>query len=296
VFPGGTIARPAGAPPLVLRPSARLSSCPRMPQSSASLPVIASPTTPSTAAVCPYLLAADGRWRSATPAREHRCTAGTPATIVALEKQRRLCLAPAHTGCATFTAATARRAEDDERPSRALRPARALPRTAPLILDHGRTPVHLGPMRERGLAQAALLLLMGAAFAAIVVARLSGSPIEGGVLAGAGGPGATATQGVSGSATASPAASDRGAGTAAPTTAPGAAEPTPDAETTPSPDGASSAPTASGATTYTVRAGDTLSGIAAEFGTTVAALVERNGIKDPSRIAIGQELELPPVE
>jgi LysM repeat protein len=269
-----------------------------MPQSSASLPVIASPTTPSTAAVCPYLLAADGRWRSATPAREHRCTAGTPATIVALEKQRRLCLAPAHVGCATFTAATAGRAEDDERPSRAPRPAvRAVPRTAPLILDHGRTPVHIGPIRERGLAQAALLVLMGAAFAAIVVARLSGSSIEGGVLAGAGGPGATATHSASGSETAIPAASDRGGGTAAPTTPSGSpAEPTRDAETTPPPDGASSAPAASGATTYTVRAGDTLSGIAAEFGTTVAALVERNGIEDPSRIAIGQELELPPAD
>lgn len=44
--------------------------------------------------------------------------------------------------------------------------------------------------------------------------------------------------------------------------------------------------------TYTVVAGDTLSGIAARFGTTVAALVAANGIANPNLIRVGQVLRL----
>lgn len=46
------------------------------------------------------------------------------------------------------------------------------------------------------------------------------------------------------------------------------------------------------ATTYTVRAGDTLSGIAAQHGTTWQALQKINGIADPDRIYPGQVLKL----
>jgi LysM repeat protein len=42
--------------------------------------------------------------------------------------------------------------------------------------------------------------------------------------------------------------------------------------------------------TYTVQAGDTLSGIAARFGTTVSRLVQLNGLSDPNFIRIGQVL------
>jgi len=45
--------------------------------------------------------------------------------------------------------------------------------------------------------------------------------------------------------------------------------------------------------TYTVQAGDTLFDIANRFGTTVAAIVEANGLTDPDRLSIGQVLELP---
>jgi LysM repeat protein len=45
--------------------------------------------------------------------------------------------------------------------------------------------------------------------------------------------------------------------------------------------------------TYQVQPGDTLSGIAARFGTTVQELVELNGIADPSLIFPGQVLTLP---
>lgn len=45
--------------------------------------------------------------------------------------------------------------------------------------------------------------------------------------------------------------------------------------------------------TYIVKAGDTLSGIAKTHGTTVAALVAANGIKDKNFIYIGQVIKIP---
>lgn len=44
--------------------------------------------------------------------------------------------------------------------------------------------------------------------------------------------------------------------------------------------------------TYYVQAGDTLSGIAAKFGTTVSALVSANGIANPNVIYVGQKILL----
>ncbi len=46
-------------------------------------------------------------------------------------------------------------------------------------------------------------------------------------------------------------------------------------------------------TTYTVKAGDTLSGIAARNGTSVSALMQTNGIRNANRIYAGQKLRLP---
>lgn len=51
--------------------------------------------------------------------------------------------------------------------------------------------------------------------------------------------------------------------------------------------------------TYTVRAGDTLSGIAAKYGTTYQHLAEINGLADPNYIRVGQVLKIkgtPPLE
>jgi LysM repeat protein len=53
-----------------------------------------------------------------------------------------------------------------------------------------------------------------------------------------------------------------------------------------------SAPPKSPTKTYTVKSGDTLSGIASRFGTTVAALVKKNGIKNPDLIHPGQKIKL----
>jgi len=56
-------------------------------------------------------------------------------------------------------------------------------------------------------------------------------------------------------------------------------------------------PTATGVepTVYTVAPNDTLSGIAAKFGVTTAALLEANPqIKDPNQIAVGDKITIPP--
>jgi peptidoglycan endopeptidase LytE len=46
--------------------------------------------------------------------------------------------------------------------------------------------------------------------------------------------------------------------------------------------------------TYTVRAGDTLTSIAARFGTTVSAIGEANGLRDVHSLRIGHVLKIPP--
>lgn len=50
---------------------------------------------------------------------------------------------------------------------------------------------------------------------------------------------------------------------------------------------------ATGDTTYTVKAGDTLSGIAARYGTTYQALAAYNGIANPNLIYVGQTIRIP---
>lgn len=44
---------------------------------------------------------------------------------------------------------------------------------------------------------------------------------------------------------------------------------------------------------YTVKKGDTLSKIAARYGTSVSALVSANGIKNPNVIHVGQVIQIP---
>jgi nucleoid-associated protein YgaU len=68
------------------------------------------------------------------------------------------------------------------------------------------------------------------------------------------------------------------------------AEPAPEVEPTPEPEEEA----AGAAQTYVVESGDTLSGIAQRFGVTVDAIVEASGLEDPDRLAIGDELTIPP--
>jgi LysM repeat protein len=251
-----------------------------------------SPSTPAIAAICPYLMSSDGGWRASTPAREHRCTVVTPPAILAAEKQRRLCLTAEHVGCSTYLAATNPTGSDEAVSAVAAGhyPTRPVTRTAPLVLDHGRLAFGLPTLRgERGTGQqGGLVALMGVAFAAIVFARIS-----------AGGPGLTPVQAVGGAAAspssaADPAPTVRPAATDAPerTLVPTEVEPS----ATPAPAEASEAPSdapSAAARTYTVRSGDTLMGIAGEFGTTVAELMELNSIENARLLRVGQVLELP---
>ncbi len=261
----------------------------------------ASADTPDTAAVCPYLLAASGEWRSSTAARDHRCHAVTPPAVLATEKQRRLCLVAEHADCSTYRAAMSVLAEAHS-PAAAPRPFhRPVTKTAPLVLDRGRIALSmpilpvLPGLPERGVAQGGLVAVMAVAFGALVVARMgAGGPglMPGGGPAGSPGPSVAAT---------APAGSDTPASaepdperTLVPTevepSAEPSAEPTAEGGATPRP---TARPTADAPATYKVRSGDTLSGIASVYGTTWQELAELNGIDDPRRLRVGQELKLP---
>lgn len=234
--------------------------------------------------ICPYLLSADGAWRSSTAAREHRCTAVTPAAPLAAEKQRRLCLTVSHGACATYIAATeARVGVHRETTTR-----RPVARTTPVVLDHGRLAVALPAMgRSPSVGQAALVALLAVAFVAVLVARLAsggGAAPGGGVVPGSpsAAPGASTAAVASHKATPKPTARATEAPqktvAPSPTLVPTEVSPSPSSAAVPR--------------TYTVKRGDTLSGIAATFGTTVKKLVALNRIADPSKLHVGQVLKL----
>jgi LysM repeat protein len=230
--------------------------------------------------ICPYLSAADGAWRSTTVAREHRCGAVAPPAPLATEKQRRLCLTPDYPSCATFEAARAARPIGHDRAPTLPRP---MARTTPVVLDHGRLSISVPILSsERSTSQAVLIILMALAFAAIVLAKLTG------------GTPAAANDGSPFPAVAGPSllASPQASGDPAATTT---TDPTASASASGGTD-ASAAPdsTALPATrSYKVKPGDTLIGIAARFGTTPKAITKLNGISDPSSLKIGQVLKIP---
>lgn len=58
-------------------------------------------------------------------------------------------------------------------------------------------------------------------------------------------------------------------------------------------DTAPDAGAAQGVTVYTVKKGDTLSRIAAKYGTTYQAIAAYNGIKNPNAIRVGQKIKIP---
>lgn len=267
------------------------------------------PVVPATAAVCPYLLAADGGWRASTALREHRCTAVSPGAALTPEKQRRLCLVAEHRGCSTYAAASGVGGIDDEPIAHDRRRAgRPVARTAPLLLDRGRIGVSMAALRpDLGFGQGGLVALMAVAFVAIVIARLStgGAGLPTGQIAG--GAFATPSAEATDRASADPAATPDDAPVR--TLVPTAVEPTPtpDAteatEPTPTPaatQGTEATPTTAATpdapanpATYTVRSGDSLAGIAGEFGTTWQVLAELNAIENPRALHVGQVIKLP---
>jgi hypothetical protein len=233
--------------------------------------------------ICPYLVAVDGAWRSATVAREHRCGAVVPPAILAAEKQRRLCLTPDHPTCATYEAARTTRPAGAERAHTLPRP---VARTTPVVLDHGRIAVALPALRgERLSGQAILVILLALAFVAIVAARLTATGGLPGVVDGATVPTPVgsfgATAGTSGDRATSQPSGSAGA-TAASSSGPVA-----------SGQAASAGPSAVGTRTYRIKSGDTLVGIAAKFGTTPKAIAKLNGLTNPAALKVGQTLKIP---
>lgn len=236
--------------------------------------------------ICPYLGAAGGAWRSASPHREHRCGAVEPPGPLTTDKQRRLCLSDEHAGCPTFRAARASRAAmlapgvDPAAVAAADAARRPIARSSVLILEHPRlsAPRARWPV-DRAMSQVALVGLMIVAFVAVAIARLSGP--DGGAV-------------VSPSPSASPTASATSRPTQRPTASPSlSASPSASASA-----GASAPPSAvasaapSFRTTYVVKKGDTLIVIATQFGTTVQAIKDLNGLTSNS-LKVGQQLKIP---
>lgn len=228
---------------------------------------------------CPFLVASAGGWRLGSPSRDHRCSAVSPPAPLSPEKQLRLCLTPAHTGCATYVASLAARTErlGAAPVTRATR--WGLARTTSVIEDRGglRTRVVALLLDRRRWPAIPAVLLVTTLFVLALSGFRAGVPAE---------PVATAPPG---QASATPAA-----------TVPGTPPPTP---TAPAPSPTPTTPPAVTAQpttlpsptfrTYRVRSGDTLGAIANRFGTTVKALTELNGITDPSRLQVGQILLIP---
>jgi LysM repeat protein len=245
--------------------------------------------------VCPYLVAGSGGWRSAFPDRDQRCGAMVPPAPLLAEKQRQLCLVAEHETCAVYLVASELIDGQDgpaaDGGSLLWPPAR----TVPLVLEPARRRLPAGPFRgPRTGGQVVLAGLMVIALVIIIVTRAAPSPT--------GGDGASPRAGAAG---ASPSVIGNSASGAAPATASPTTIASPSPSLTPSPPLASAAPTPvrtprataspvpTGSQRYTVSSGDTLSSIAARFGTTVKAIAKLNGITNPRLIRPGQVLLIP---
>jgi len=237
--------------------------------------------------LCPYLATIDGNWRSSSPVREHRCVAVRPPVPLAFDKQRRLCLVADHVTCATYEAAIAAR---PSYATDATRRSRPIARTTPVVLDPTHFELRLPAIPiDRISGQGVLVGLMGLAFAAILIARPGGN----GGAANGDSSRSSPTPAATSAAAASPVTRPSAPATAAPVvTARPVASPAANSSAPPSSPTASSEPATSGST-YKVKSGDTLSAIAARFGTTVKVLVTLNHIADPSKLHVGQVLQLP---
>jgi LysM repeat protein len=217
-------------------------------------------------AACPNLASVDGPWHAAAPSRAHRCrllAEGRPT----LDRQREHCLGAAHVACPTWL----------EAHGAAAAPARPGPfvAMAPVVLEGPGIGMPSNGVARR-LAAPVTVVVVAAALGALLLAR---GPLAPG-SSGAGDDGPSAT----------PMGSAAAAATARPTTLPTAA---PTARPTARPT-ATTAPTATPRPrTYRIKPGDTLTAIAARFGTTATKLAALNNIKNPSLIRVGQVIKLP---
>ena len=230
---------------------------------------------------CPFLLAEGGGWRLDIPSREHRCTAVSPTAILSLEKQARLCLTASHPTCATYQASMSARAERLGIPSGDRATRWALARTTTVIEDAGglRARVTALVLDRRRWPAVPAVLLVGTLFT-LAISGLSGGTTPVSATPGPTRltPDATATSRPTPLSTPSPApeASSTTEPSAAPTSTPAATQ----------------VPTAT-FRTYKVKSGDTLSAIAADYGTTARAIAALNGITVTTTLHIGQVLNIP---
>ncbi len=149
-------------------------------------------------------------------------------------------------------------------------------RTTPVVVDRGRASFGLPSLADRRQAgQIGLVVLMIAALGAILLARGGGTGSPG--IAGGGSPSPQASLAASPQPTPRPSPSPSGSAGPGPSAAPASAKPSPTAKPR----------------TYTVKSGDTLSGIASRFHTTPKAIERANGLKSPYVIHPGQVLKLP---
>jgi LysM repeat protein len=243
----------------------------------------------ATAAVmCPFLATESGAWRAAFPVGEHRCTAVVPAVRIAPAKQRRLCLTADHTTCATYLAALELRGgAGGSLGEGGTGRRRAIPATTPVLLERIRPALPIPATMQRGVGQIVLVGLLAIAFLAVFFARLGASPAAS----------PSPSPSVAVVASASPSASQHPTATPSPSAAESASpspSPTPRPSKTPKPSAkpSPSASVAPGGQTYTVKSGDTLSGIAAKYGTTVKAIEDLNGLTSTT-IHPGQVLKIP---
>ena len=260
------------------------------PSATATEATVSTADAPGPIRGCPFLLSEDGGWRLDMPAREHRCAAFSPPAPLSPEKQARLCLTASHTSCATYVASLAAR----EQRLGALPVDRAtrwgLARTTSIIEDPGgiRARVLTAALDRRRWPAIPAILLVTTLFA----------------LAVSGIRGILPTTGVSASPTAAlvaivPTANPTPAPTAPPTappTLPPTGTPTPTSPVVPTAAPPTPAPTTKPKPTfrtYVVKPGDTLSGIAAKYDTTVSAIAALNNISDPSKLRVGQILLIP---
>ncbi len=236
---------------------------------------------------CPYLLSEAGGWRLDTPSKDHRCAAFSPPAPLAPEKQARLCLTPSHVTCATYLASLAAR-EDRLGAKTSDRATRwGLARTTTVIEDPGglRSRV-VATVRDRRRWPAIPAVLLVVALFTLAVTGFRGILPTTGVAATPTLPAPTAAPSIA------PTLPPTAAPTVSPTETPG-----PTSTPVPSePPTATAAPTPTPKATfrtYVVKHGDTLSGIAARYHTTVSALVALNHLADPGALSVGQVLLIP---
>jgi LysM repeat protein len=236
---------------------------------------------------CPFLMSEAGGWRLDVPARDHRCAAFTPAAPLAPEKQSRLCLTDTHVTCATYLASIAARearlgAAPVERATRW-----GLARTTTIIEDPGGIQARvLTALRDRRRRPAIPAVLLVVGLLALAISGFRGFlPATGAV--------ATPSPSAAPVAVVPTPAPNPQPTLPAPTETPVPPSPTP-ALTLP-PTGTPEPTKGPKPTfrTYTVHPGDTLSGIASRFHTTVSAIAQLNHISDPSKLRVGQVLLIP---